>query len=291
MLKRACRTVWLGVLSAVCVVPCRAHAQSRVIGQIQRIRSTSGKESCRPPGQSVTGSVRLLRGTSARPLAQVPPPEPLRLNDSVRVAGDFDARITIDDPSYGLGDIVLAPRLLCRVIGADLMRGIAADTGIYTLSARGDTLRFAVQAGGAYITWTDARKLCRLQVVVPGATASICGTTVIVAVDATGRRGLFYLTEGAARLGSVIAARGDVFRLGTGQTPLRLTPAQATTAIDQKNVDFHAKNVWKSFPGRVLRNPWTYVGLSAVGGGAVWVATHPKDASRVKATIVLRIPI
>ena len=89
-------------------------------------------------------------------LEKLPPPEPLFLNDSIRVGGDFDARITIDDARYGLGDIVLAPRLLCQVVGADAQPGIPADSGIYTLSRRGDTLRFDVKARGAFVTWTNA---------------------------------------------------------------------------------------------------------------------------------------
>ena len=282
-------TCTLGLLAGA--VP--LHAQPDAIGQIQRIRNTKGKESCRAPQQTRPGSVRLVRSRVAHLLEKLPPPEPLFLNDSIRVGGDFDARITIDDARYGLGDIVLAPRLLCQVVGADAQPGIAADTGIYTLSRRGDTLRFDVKAGGAYITWANAQKLCRLQIVVPTSTATICGTTVVVAVDAAGTHGVFHLAEGTVRIGNALASRGDVFLFATGQPPQRLPTARAANVIDQANVRFHSNTVWKapSLLGRAFRNPWTYVGLAAAGTAAWYVTKDDNSPTNGKKKIVLRIPI
>lgn len=282
-----------GMLTVNGLSPTSLDAQT-AIGQIQRIRNTKGKESCRPTATYRPGSVRLLRNRAARTVEKLPPPEPLFLNDSIRVGGDFDARITIDDPRFGLGDIVLAPRLLCQVVGADALRGIAADTGIYTLSNRGDTLRFNVKAGGAYITWTNVQKLCRLQVVVPTAPATICGTTVIAAVDQSGERGVFHVQEGSVRMGGLTLTNGDVVLLTNGQAPQRLPNSSAREAVDQANVHFHASTVWSgspSFIGRVFRSPWTYVGLAAAGTAAWYVTKKDDGPSSSRRRIVLRIPI
>ncbi len=198
-----------------------------------------------------------MNGVSARVLEKAPPPEPIRLNDSILVSGDFDARISIKDERFGVGDIILAPSLLCRVIGFDQKLGRTEDRGIYTLSQRGDTLRFAVLRGGAYITWTDTSKLCRLQVIVPGPAARICGTTFAVAVDASGRQGVFYLVSGSVRLGTALVSPGDLFFVNAGRPPVRAPPSQAAGAIDAAHLNFHTEAVWKSrsFAGRALRNP------------------------------------
>jgi len=295
-------------LSLTCLVPPAAAGQGSVIGQIQRIRATAGQESCRPRSP-LPGSVRLVRARTPRDLVQVPPVEPLQLNDSVRVGGDFDARLSINDSTFGVGEIVLAPRLLCAVIGADLRRGLAADTGIYSLTRRGDSLRLAVHRGGAYITWTDRRRLCRLQVVAadPRTPAVVCGTTLIVAVDASGQRAVMHLVDGVVRLGALTIQAGDVVTLGPGEAPALVPRPQSTALIDQRHVDFHAREVWEGGTGagstrgpsglsRVLRSPWTYLGLAAAGGGAWCAATRCWDqddaaAPRRSRLIIVRIPL
>jgi hypothetical protein len=295
-------------LILIAVVPSAALGQGSVIGQIQRIRNTGGQQSCRPQAP-LPGSVRLVRARTPRDLREVPPPEPLQLNDSVRVGGDFDARITINDTTFGVGEIVLAPRLFCAVIGADLRRGLASDTGIYSLSRRGDSLRFAVHRGGAYITWTDRRRLCRLQVIAadPRNPLTVCGTTLIVAVDSSGRRGVMHLVEGSVRLGALAVQAGDVVTLGVGEPPTILPRAQSTALIDRRHVDFHSNVVWQGGPefppprepsglARLLRNPWTYVGLVGAGAGA-WCAiercweSQSTPAARRTRTIIVNIPL
>jgi len=305
------RRAWLltSLLALGCLPAVSAGGQGRVIGQIQRIRATAGQQSCRPQG-AVPGSVRLVRGRAPRELGAVPPPEQLQLDDSIRVGGDFDARLTINDTTYGYGEIVLAPRLFCAVIGADLERGLPADTGIYSLSRRGDSLRFTVHRGGAFITWTDRRRLCRLQVGAtdPGNPVRVCGTTLIVAVDASGRRGVVHLVEGAIRLGALTVQAGDVVTLGSGEAVTIVPRQRSSTLIDQAHVDFHSRLVWEGVttppPGRppsalarALRNPWTYVVLAGVGAGAwcaverCWEGDQPSLPSRRSRTIIVRIPI
>lgn len=274
-------------------------ASNAVVGEVRQIKRVRAGSSCNSADQQpVAGTAMWLGdGTSARPLSAAPPPQAVRLGETIRVLKSFDARLTIADTVFGLGDIVLAPQLLCRMIGADTTVGIqVADSGLYDMQRRADTLVFTARRGAAYFQWRNISKRCRLQIIAVRVTSQVCGTRIVLAVDSLERTALMYIVDGVVSFPDspgVTARTGQLFVLGSG--PPRLVSAvQTHEVIDRHRIDYHSADIWKPPPslfGRVIRSPWTYGVVGVAAGVVTWKIVDSDEGSNpTKKKVVVRIP-
>jgi hypothetical protein len=223
----------------------------------------------------------------------------LRLGDSIIVRRTADARLTIEDTSYGRGDIVLAPQLLCGILGADNTVLLKANSGVYHLDARADTLVFTVESGGAYFQWGDPRRRCHFQIIAAQLTGEVCGTQIVLAVDSSGTRAIIYVREGTVRFRDwpgVVVRAGQVFRLNAGTRPVLADAVQTARWSNQKSIDYHAADIWVDRPNwliRGLRNPWTYgvAGVAGIAGVVAWNQWRDPAVKRYTKPVVVTIPL
>ena len=272
------------------------------LGQLSEIRGSRDKQACAVTGTGIPDNpVRVNSGAAWRPLNPTFPREQLRVNDKITVRREVDARVVIDEPSGMGADITLAPKLVCSFMGVDLSAGVPADSGAYELARHGDTVVFTVNRGAAYIQWTDPRKRCLLHViagVVRPVLARVCGTQLVVSVDATGNNGYLYVREGTVLVTGqavvVQANAGQLVRLG-GRANVALADGSSALHVDLAEINYHSQEVWNGHQGFWSR-PSTYIWGGIVGGATAVVvnkllSNQNVTARNVGKTVVIHIPL
>jgi len=275
-------------------------AQGSVIGQVRRSRAVSGGPSCtRSEHRVPKDAIRISGPGTPRARGAIPPPEPVRVGDTIRVTPFVNARVSLVDTTFGLGDVVLAPQILCGIVGLDNTAITPTDgSGQYDIQRRGDTLVFTAHHGGAYFQWADSLRRCRFQIVAAHVTGEVCGTRIVVAVDTSGKWGLIYVMEGTVRFRDwpgLQAQAGELFQLDSAARPRRASVEQTASRINRDAIRYHATDVWRppwrQFLGRAVRNPWTYVIGGAVAAAAIWNANQEDSPGGGTKTVRITIPL
>ena len=300
----------LVVLVVSLSLSCSAALAAQIrLGTIQEIKPIS-QSVC--PDSTVAGDlfVSLQRANEIRP-SGANPPQSLFLNTTVVVGRGNDARLSIDNPAYGAGRMILAPLLPCPGWAGwkewTTVQAVSRDVGVYRLSPLSDSagrpregLELRVVRGGAYIEWDNTLKRQLIVYGGKGPYMKAIGTEFVVAVDST-HGTLLYVKRGAVGFegSTVVAMAGQVYAVLPGGPQQIFSLGQSTMGQLQTDVDYHTGELWQSTPpnvGRTGSGPsWGKIvgGAVLVGGAAygVYQLVKPKPSTQGNGTVIVRIPI